>query len=89
MKTFDDLEFKKHHITVRQAVMEFDNGYGVSVVTGPIAYGGDLGLYELAVLKGASLCYDTPITNDVIGYLTPVEVSAYMGKVQKLPKVTP
>jgi hypothetical protein len=89
MKTFDDLEFQKHRIAGRQAVMEFDNGYGVSVITGPMAYGGDRGLYELAVLKGASLCYDTPVTDDVIGYLSPKEVSEKMAEVQALPKVTP
>ena len=88
MKTFDDLEFKKHHIAGTQAVMEFDNGYGVSVITGPIAYGGDHGLYELAVLKGASLCYDTPVTDDVIGHLSPAEVSEKMAEVQTLPKAS-
>lgn len=86
MKTFDDLEFKKHPIAGTQAVMEFDNGYGVSVITGSIAYGGDQGLYELAVLKGASLCYDTPVTDDVIGYLSPEEVTGKMAEVQALSK---
>lgn len=88
MKTFDDLEFKKHRISGTQAVMEFDNGYGVSVITGPIAYGGDQGLYELAVLKGASLCYSTPVTDDVIGHLSPEEVTQKMTEVQALPRAS-
>lgn len=41
-------------------------------------YGGRSGLYELAVLNGtqakSELCYTTPITGDVLGYLTPEEV---------------
>lgn len=88
MKTFDDLDFTKHSIAGTQAVMEFDNGYGVSVITGPMAYGGDQGLYELAVLKGDSLCYDTPVTDDVIGYLSPEEVTEKMAEVQTLPKAS-
>ncbi len=72
MKTFKDLEFKEHpnHLGGVQAVITFDNGYGASVVCTPHTYGGDRGLYELAVLgKDGHLTYDTPITNDVIGYL--------------------
>lgn len=48
----------------------FDNGYGVSIVSHELSYGGNEGLCELAVLKGDELCYDTPITSDVIGWLT-------------------
>ena len=65
--------------------MEFDNGYGVSVVRTPYSYGGDKGLYEMAVLdKTGRVTYDTPITNDVLGYLTEDEVTEYMIEVQKL-----
>jgi len=50
----------------------FANGFGVSILTGPPAYGG----MELAVLhevegEGWTLCYATEITEDVIGHLTP------------------
>ena len=64
--------------------IEFDNGYGASVVCTPFTYGGDKGLYELAVLKDDELCYDTPITSDVIGYLRPEDVTDVMEKIQKL-----
>ena len=50
-------------------VYEFENGYGASVVSHDVSYGGDRGLYEIAVLdSGGDLCYSTPITEDVIGY---------------------
>ena len=63
---------------------EFDNGYEVSVVKSPHTYGGDKGLYELAIFKDGEICYDTPITNDVIGYLRPMDVTDVMEKIQKL-----
>ena len=67
-----------------QAKVEFDNGYGVSVVRGFGTYGAEDGLYELAVTKNGRLCYDTPITDDVLGYLSPEDVERYMRMVRKL-----
>jgi hypothetical protein len=68
--------------------MKFDNGYGVSVVKGPYTYGGKLGFYELAVLDSdGDVCYDTPITSDVIGFLKPEDVSKYMIEIQELPNL--
>ena len=50
-------------------VYEFKNGYGASVVSHDVSYGGDRGLYEIAVLDSkGDLCYSTPITDDVVGY---------------------
>jgi len=63
---------------------KFDNGYEVSVVKSKYSYGGDKGLYELAVFKDGEICYDTPITDDVIGYLRPQDVTDVMEKIQKL-----
>lgn len=89
MKTFKDLDSKPRDYTVgsftgNQARMEFDNGYGVSVIN--YGYGRDEGLYELAIMRDDGLCYDTPITNDVLGYLTEEDVTKYMRLVQLLPK---
>lgn len=87
MKTFKDLEFKSHpnHMGGVQAVITFDNGYGASVVCTPHTYGGDRGLYELAVLgKDGHLTYSTPVTDDVIGYLRDIDVTDVMEKIQQL-----
>ena len=87
MKTFNDLEFKPHPNVGMgiQARIQFDNGFGASVVKGPYTYGGDEGLYELAVLdKTGDLTYDTPITNDVLGHLTEEGVTNILSQIQNL-----
>ena len=89
MKKFEDLEFKKIEndtfTTGVRCEMVFENGYGVSVISHTYSYGGKEGLYEVAVLgKDGGLTYDTPVTNDVIGYLEPVEVTDIMKQVQEL-----
>jgi hypothetical protein len=85
MKEFKDLEFKSKDYKHGQASwMEFDNGYGISVICGFGAYGSTDAPYELAVLKDGSLCYNTEITDDVIGYLTPDDVTKYMKQIQEL-----
>ena len=89
--TFEDLKFEKNDMFGEQAHHIFDNHYGVSVIRGPYSYGGKDGLYELAVLymgpddECSQLVYDTPVTNDVEGYLTPDDVTRLMKQVSKLP----
>jgi hypothetical protein len=63
---------------------QFDNGYEASVVKSEYTYGGKDGLYELAIFKDGEICYNTPITDDVIGYLTTQEVTDLMEQIQKL-----
>jgi hypothetical protein len=89
MKTFNDLNFEQINdapfMVGKKTRMSFDNGYGVSVVSHTYSYGGKDGLYEIAVLDSkGELTYETPITNDVIGYLTEEEVSDIMKQVQEL-----
>lgn len=87
MKTFKDLKFDPHpnHMGGVQAIAKFDNGYGASVVCTPYTYGGKEGLYELAVLDNdGHLTYDSPITNDVLGYLTQQDVTEVLIKIQQL-----
>lgn len=68
-----------------QKIYKFPNGYGASVIKGPYTYGGKKGLWELAVLKGEELCYDTDITSDVIGYLNDPEMDAILRQIERLP----
>jgi len=89
MKKFEDLEFKMlddaPYMVGKQARLQFDNGFGVSVVSHTFSYGGKDGLFEVAVLdKDGKLTYETSVTNDVIGYLEPHEVSEIMEQVQSL-----
>ena len=86
MKTFNDLKFHVHPMGVGvRAVMKFENGYCASVVSTPYSYGGDNGLYELAVLDSeGNLTYDTPVTSDVEGHLTKSDVTRLMEQIQSL-----
>ena len=87
MKTFKDIEFKPNPMGADFGIVsrtKLDNGYEVSVVQSEYSYGGDKGLYELAIFKDGEICYDTPITDDVIGYLRPEDVTEVMEKIQKL-----
>jgi hypothetical protein len=87
MKAFKDLEFVEHpsHIGGVQARIQFENGYGVSVVKTNYSYGGKDGLYELAVLsEDGEITYNTGITDDVMGYLSPEDVTDVMSKIQAL-----
>jgi len=88
MKTFKDLEFEPHENGYGEhATMDFENGYGVSVVTGlHIYYTDDSHPYELAIVKDGSLCYNSGITEDVLGHLTSRSITLYMKKVQLLKK---
>ena len=88
MKKFENLEFDKLTDPFMSGVrsrMMFENGFGVSVVSHTYSYGGKDGLFEIAVLDGdGDLTYNTPVTNDVVGYLNPDEVTEIMEQVQNL-----
>ena len=92
---FSDLDFQPHAncpggIAARYF---FPNGYGVSVVRfttpfGSGSYGAEEGLYEAEVLKGVEdnweICYDTHITEDVLGHLTEEEVEDVLQQIENL-----
>ena len=92
---FNELTFEQHSAhnpTAVKAKMFFPNGYGVSVVGGGIGlYGNGVDTFELAVLKGTKdqwkLTYETPITDDVIGYNSKDEISDLMKQVSELPSI--
>lgn len=86
MTTFNDLTFNKLPDDMGiQCRIQFSNGYGASIVKGPYTYGGRLGLFELAVLSSnGEISYDTPITDDAVGYLTEDGVSALLTEIELL-----
>ncbi len=86
MKTFKDLDFKPHSNGMGgvQARIQFDNRYGASVVKSSFSYGGNQGLYELAVLFEDDITYNTPITDDVLGYLSEGDVTEHLKQIQEL-----
>jgi hypothetical protein len=90
---FTDLDFQPHPHYAEDGVQAkhfFPNGYGVSVVRFPGSYGYAQGLYEVAVIKvsddedGFDLCYDTPITDDVLGHRDETDVEIIMEEVAAL-----
>jgi hypothetical protein len=87
MKQFKDLLFEEHPGGSLMGVLarqDFDNGYGITVVKGPYTYGGDRGLYEIAVWKDGQIHYDNPVAKgDVVGYLREEDVSDAMLVIQK------
>jgi hypothetical protein len=88
---FTDLKFEPHpnyKTSGVQAKYFFSNDYGVSVVRSPGSYGFTEGLYEVAVLKGTEnnwkICYDTPVTYDVLGHRDEQDIENIMKEVSSL-----
>ena len=100
IKTFKDLKFETHPILLdaksqgtkeifansKHAVMEFENGYSVSVIFGERFYSNGIDTYEVAILKDGILCYETYITDYVVAYISEEGVTEIMRKVQELNK---
>ena len=72
-----------------QWLFKFENNYGASVIKRYGSYGYEKDKFELAVVKFNennifSLCYDTEITDDVMGYLSNEEVLEILEKIKNL-----
>ena len=85
MKTFNDLKFGSHPLDGVMATLQFDNGYGVSVISGSYFYCTPGQTYELAMTDNTGhLVYCDIVNHDVLGHLTPDEVSQVMATIQAL-----
>ncbi len=84
MKTFKDLVFITNALNGRSATINFRNGYGASVITGHGSYTSAESPYEIAVLYKDDITYNSPITNDIIGFLKEHEVTEIMAKIKNL-----
>lgn len=87
MVAFADLKFEetKRRDSGVKALHKFANGYSASVIRTPHSYGGEEGLYELAVRRGNSLDYTTPVTDDVEGWLSEDDVTRLLREIEALP----
>lgn len=63
------------------------NGYGVSLIRGGPAYSGP-DTWEVAVTCNGVLCYDTPVTDDVLGYQTDQDVARVLEQLEALEPVS-
>ena len=87
MKEFKDLEFKDlPDYRGIQCRIQFENGFGASVIRHEHTYGGKDGLYELAVLDAdGEIHYDNVVANgDVRGYLNEDGVTTLLAEIQNL-----
>jgi hypothetical protein len=67
-------------------IYKFDNGYGASVISSEFSYGGDKGLFEVAVLDAnGAIAYHTHLTHDVVGYLDFAGVAELLEEIKNLP----
>lgn len=88
--TLDKIQFEPHPIAGgKMGRVFFPNGYGASIVGGASGlYGDGVNTFELAVLKGSKddwdLCYDTPITDDVMGWRSEAEINEILAQIEQL-----
>jgi len=72
-----------------QKLYRFPNNYGASVVKFPGSYGSEKDLWELAIIKwfgdNYEICYDTGITNDVMGNLTEDDIQKILLEIELYP----
>ena len=68
--------------------IDFDNGYGLSIVSHKSSYGGDRGLFEIMLVRNGQPCSFPPITQEgdtVNGFLTKEKVEEIIQDVELLP----
>jgi hypothetical protein len=80
------LDWKPHSAGLggEQAVIKFQNGYSASCIRGGRFYTTN-GTYEIAILHGGQIDYTTPLTGDVLGYLSDDEANKVLADIAALP----
>lgn len=89
MKTFDDLQFEPHIAdpTGTMAVIYFNNGYGISVITGKAWQTTEDRPYEIAILYNGKIIQEAFCDSGAVkGYLTREDVELYIKKFQQIHK---
>lgn len=88
--TFDDLNFREKYpaqpdlymSSCEQARIDFENGWGVSVLRGDSYTGG--AAFEIAVMKNGEISYESEITNDVKRFDSISELNDCLRDIQNL-----
>ena len=65
--------------------IDYPNGYSASIISNDYSYGGDRGLFEVAVIHDEIIVYDTPVTKDVVGHLDFAGVCNILKDIEELP----
>ena len=86
MNKFDLLTFTKmKHQDGVQAIAEFPNGFGASIIKSDFSHGGKSGLFEIAVLDNdGKINSQTDITDDVVGWCDDKDVDRILTAISKL-----
>jgi len=87
MIKFNELKFKElPDMSGVYCRIMFENGFGASIVKHKYSYGGDKGLYEIAILddiEGGPIYY-TSVTDDVLGHLSENDVETHLKEIKSL-----
>ena len=67
--------------------VNFKNGYSASIIKSEFSYGGDDGLYELAILDKDKNIITDDTYNDVHGFLTSAEVETMLNFIESFPQI--
>lgn len=88
-KAFSEIEaaMHEHNYGGQRAWLMFPNGYGASIICTSFSYGSPDAPWELAVMTKDGVCYDTPLTDDVIGHLSESDVVRICGEIFNLPSI--
>lgn len=65
---------------------KFPNGFGASIARNAFTGGHEMGLFEVAVMKGGNLYYKTEVTDDVIGCCDADDVARVLTDIASLDK---
>ena len=83
------MDMTKHEINnmpnTYHRILTMENGYAISIICNTRSVGGTSGLFEVAVKHGDHMCYATPITDNVIGWVSFGSVSELIKDVSNLP----
>ena len=83
----ETLESIKNGLNGFQRIIQFENGYGFSIISNKYSYGGSQGLFEVALLdENGMIMYDKEMGfGDVVGHLDFDDVALLIEKISALP----